>query len=75
MNPSLKRTAGQSTGKSPPSQQTQRNFLLPSLLRQPPRREYNAVQPGFTLEELKEIEDDPEAAAEAKEEAKEEAAY
>ena len=75
MHPSSKRVAAQSTGESPPSQRTRRNFLPPSLLRQPPRREYNAVQPGFTLEELEEIEDDPEAAAEAEEEAEEEAAY
>ena len=28
---------------------------------QPPRRKHNAVQPDFTLEELKEMENDPEA--------------
>ena len=39
------------------------------MIQQPPRREYNAVQPGFTLEELEEIDDDPEAAAEAAAEA------
>ena len=30
-------------------------------LQQPPRRKHNAVQPDFTLEELKEMENDPEA--------------
>jgi hypothetical protein len=38
------------------------------MIQQPPRREYNAVQSGFTLGELKEIDNDPEAAAEAVEE-------
>ena len=35
------------------------------MIQQPLRREYNAVQPGFTLEELEEIDNDPEAALEA----------
>jgi hypothetical protein len=38
------------------------------MIRQPPGREHNAVQLGFTLEELEEMDDDPEAAAEAVEE-------
>ena len=42
------------------------------MIRQPPKREYNAVQLGFILEELKEIDNDLEATAEAvKEEEKE----
>jgi hypothetical protein len=44
------------------------------MTRQPPRHGYNAVWLGFTLEELKEIDDDPEAAVEAAEEAAKEAA-
>ena len=38
------------------------------MIQQPPRREYNAVLLGFILEELEEIDDDLEAAAEAAEE-------
>ena len=44
------------------------------MTRQPPRYKYNAAQPGFTLEELKEIDDDLKAAAEAAVEAAEEEA-
>jgi len=40
------------------------------MTRRPPGHEYNAAQPGFTLEELKEIDNNLEATAEAvKEEA------
>ena len=82
--PSLKHAAAQLIGKSPFSQRTQQSYFPPSLLpkpllplsyylniiQQPLKREYNTVQLGFILEELKEIDDDLEAAAEA---AKEEA--
>ena len=81
MHPSLKRLAARLTGESPPSQRTRRSVLPPSLLpkpllplnyhprilRQPPRREYNTVQPSFILEELEEIRNNPEAAVEAEE--------
>ena len=83
MHPSSKRAAAQLTGESPPSQQTRRSFLPPSLLprpllpssrrpniiQQPLKREYNTVQPSFTLEELEEINNNPEAAAKAAAEA------
>ena len=41
------------------------------MIQQPPRHEYNAVQPGFILEEFEEIDNDLEAAAEAVEEEEE----
>ena len=44
----------------------------PRILRQPPRREHNTVQPSFILEELKEIRNNLEAAAEAEEDKAEE---
>ena len=59
---------------SPHPQRNRRSLLPPSLrtplpswsshrgaLQQPPRRENNAVRPDFTLEELEEMENDPEA--------------
>jgi len=44
----------------------------PCILQQPPRREHNTVQPSFILEELEEIRNNPEAAAEAEKDEAEE---
>ena len=38
------------------------------MIQQPLRREYNAIQPGFTLKELEEIDNNLKAAAKAVEE-------
>ena len=66
MNPS-KRVAARLTGVSSRPQRNRRSLLPPSLrtslpswssYRGAPRREHNAVQPDFILEELKEIEND-----------------
>src|SRR6266702_6465428 len=72
MNPPTKRIAARSTGVSPPSQRTRRIVLPSSLLHTPAStpaslRSFHRgtlqqlPRPGFTLEELQEIENDPEA--------------